>query len=468
MTDSTRTAPTTAAAAAPRRGFGRALRAYFEPYRLPAVRSMLFLGFSSGLPFSLVGQTLNAWLREDGVMRSKIGMLAWVGLIFSLKFLWAPVVDRVPLPLLTRALGRRRGWMLLGQCGIVAGLLNLAAAQPGAHLTPVALGALFLAFCAGTQDIAMDAWRIESAPEALQGAMAGAYQAGYRGAVLVSTAGALALAQVAGWHASYTAMAVLGGVGVLTTLLVSEPHPHTARVSYEQEGRVRAWLLRNAHLPRPLQAAGGAFVGAVLCPLTDFFSRFRLTTAVLLLLLIGSYRLTDFTMGPMASPFYIDHGYTLEQIAAVVKVVGVSVSVLGVLLAGMVIARLGLIRSLVLGSLAIMASNCGFAWLATTSGPTLTGLAAVNIVDFLALALHGTALIAFLSALTSARYTATQYALFSSFYALPSELLKGTSGFVADAVGYHNFFLYTASLSIPSLVLIYVLTRPPLRGALPG
>jgi len=468
LTDSAQAPPATRDAAAAPRGFRQALKGYFEPYRLPAVRSMLFLGFSSGLPFSLVGQTLNAWLRQDGVLRSRIGMLAWVGLIFSFKFLWAPVIDRVPLPLLTRAVGRRRGWMLLGQCGIVAGLLNLATAHPAANLVQVALGALFLAFCAGTQDIAMDAWRIESAPEALQGAMAGAYQAGYRGAVLVSTAGALTLAQVAGWHASYTVMALLGGVGVLTTLLVREPHPHPTRLSYEQEERVQGWLLRNAHLPPALQRAGAAFVGAVVCPLTDFFGRFRVGTAVLLLLLIGSYRLTDFTMGPMASPFYIDHGYTLEQIAAVVKVIGVSVSVLGVLLAGLVIARLGLVRSLVLGSLAIMASNTGFAWLATTSGPTLTGLAAVNIVDFLALALHGTALIAFLSALTSARYTATQYALFSSLYALPSEVLKGTSGFVAEAIGYHYFFLYTASLSIPSLLLIYVLTRPALRRGLPG
>jgi PAT family beta-lactamase induction signal transducer AmpG len=185
------------------------------------------------------------------------------------------------------------------------------------------------------------------------------------------------------------------------------------------------------------------------------------------LLLIGSYRLTDFTMGVMANPFYIDHGYSLEQIATVVKVVGLALSMIGVLLSGVVIARYGIVRALILGSILIMLSNLGFSWLATTHGPTLLGLGAANGLDNLALALHGTALIAFLSALTSSRYTATQYALFSSLYALPGKLLEGTSGFVVDRIGYPHFFMYTASLSIPALLLIYLLTRPAHRHALP-
>ncbi len=428
---------------------------------------MLFLGFGSGLPFYLVYSTLSAWLRQEGIRRGTIGMLAWVGLIFTLQFVWAPFVDRVPLPGLKRLLGRRRSWMVVAQIGIVAALVNLSVAHPAANLTQVAVGALLLAFCAATQDIAMNAWRIESAPHEEQGAMAAAYQIGYRAAVICSTAGALGLAQAAGWHASYATMAALGLVGVITTLLVREPQPRVAPVGEQQEQRVRDWLATRAHWPQFAQTAGAAFVGAVMCPLTDFLGRFSVRIAALLLLLIGSYRLTDFTMGVMANPFYIDHGYSLGQIATVVKFVGVALSMIGVLLSGVIIARYGVIGALILGSIMVMLSNLGFSWLATTHGPTILGLGFANGLDAMALALHGTALIAFLSALTSSRYTATQYALFSSLYALPGKLLEGTSGFVVDRIGYPHFFLYTASLSIPSLVLLYLLTRPAHRDALP-
>jgi MFS transporter, PAT family, beta-lactamase induction signal transducer AmpG len=439
------------------------VRVYFQA----RVVSMLFLGFASGLPTYLVYNTLSAWLRQDGIQVSTIGMMAWVGLIFTLQVLWAPIVDRVPLPLLKRLLGRRRSWMLLAQVGIVAALLNLSLAHPAANLTQVALGALFLAFCAATQDIAMSAWRIESAPDEEQGAMAAAYQIGFRAALICASAGALTLAQIAGWHASYATMAGLGLVGVITTLLVREPQPRVAPVGELQEQRVRDWLASRAHWPRFAQSAGAAFVGAVVCPLTDFLGRFSVRIAALLLLLIGTFRLTDFTMGVMANPFYIDHGYSLEQIATVVKAVGLALSMIGVLLSGMVIARYGIVRAMILGSFMVILSNLGFSWLATTHGPTILGLGAANGLDNLALALHGTALIAFLSALTSSRYTATQYALFSSLYALPGKLLEGTSGFVVDRIGYPHFFMYTASLSIPALLLIYLLTRPAHRHALP-
>jgi PAT family beta-lactamase induction signal transducer AmpG len=436
-------------------------------YLQPRIASMLFLGFGSGLPYYLVYSTLSAWLRQEGIVRSTIGMLAWVGLVSSFQFLWAPFVDRLPLPLLKRLLGRRRSWMLVAQLGIIACLADLSLAHPAANLMQVALGALLLAFCMATQDIAMNAWRIESAPDAEQGAMAAAYQIGYRVAIICSTAGALGLAQVAGWHTSYATMAVLGLVGVITTLLVREPEPRAAVVGEHQEARVRDWLATKAHWPQFAQTAGAAFVGAVICPLTDFLGRFSVRIAALLLLLIGSYRLTDFTMGVMANPFYIDHGYSLGQIAAVVKFVGIALSMIGVLISGLVVARFGITRALILGSTMMILSNLGFAWLATTKGPTIIGLGFANGLDAMALALHGTALIALLSALTSSRYTATQYALFSSLYALPGKLLEGTSGYVVDAIGYPHFFAYTASLSIPSLLLIYLLTRPAHRYALP-
>ncbi len=431
-------------------------------YRRPRVLAMLFLGFSAGLPVYLVYSTLSAWLRQAGIQRSTIGMLAWVGLLYSVKFLWAPVIDRVPAPLLQRLLGRRRGWMLLAQLGIAVGLINISLCEPVAGVRRLALWALFTAFCSATQDIALDAWRIESAPLPLQGAMLGAYQIGYRVALIVGGAGALALAGQAGWHASYAAMTALVSVGVLTTLLVPEPTATTARESAAREERVIAWVERRAHWPASLRHAGEWFLTAVVGPLTDFFARYGTPLALLTLAFIALYRLTEFAMGSMVNPFYIDRGFTLTQIATVVKLYGLLMSLLGVLLAGVLIARIGLLRSLLLGSLLIIFSNIGYALLASAATPTLLGLGAVNALDNLALAMHGTALLAFLSGLTSTRYTATQYALFSSLYALPGKILEGTSGMVVDRIGYPHFFLYTAALALPGLVLLYLLRQ---RGA---
>jgi PAT family beta-lactamase induction signal transducer AmpG len=369
------------------------------------------------------------------------------------------VVDRVELPFLHRALGRRRSWMLLAQLGIIAALLYQSFSHPALDMQHVVLAALALAFCAATQDIAMSGWRIESAPEQLQGAMAAAYQLGYRGALIVASAGALEIAQGYGWHWSYAIMAACGLVGVVTTLLVREPHPRAPRESLQQEERVVRWLEEKAHWPDALRRLGAGLIGAVVCPLVDFFKRYGVRAAIIALLLIGSYRITEFTMGSMVMPFYIDHHYTLGNIALVVKAFGLSFSLIGVVIAGVVVARLGVIRGLVIGSLLILSSNLAFSALARTHDPTLVGLALANSLDNLAQAMQGTALIAFMSGLTSARYTATQYALFSSLYALPGKVLEGTSGFVVDAIGYPHFFLYTASLALPGLLLIYLFYR---------
>ena len=408
-------------------------------YRQPRMLSMLFLGFSAGLPFYLVFQTLSAWLRQDGIERATIGMLSWVGLVYSIKFVWAPVVDRLPLPSLHRLLGRRRGWMLLAQLGIALGLLKLSLSEPSADVLGVALGALFVAFCAATQDIAVDAWRIESAPQQQQGAMAAAYQLGYRVALITGSAGALSIAAGFGWRMSYGVMAALAGVGLITTLLIREP------------------LVPGEH--KATCTLGGWLVDAVVRPFLDFFGRYGLKLGAVILLFVASFRLTDFTMGSMTNPFYIDQGYTLAQIATVVKFYGIIMSMVGVVIGGIVIAKFGVLRALILGSCMIIASNLGFAALASSGAPTIAGLALVNSLDFLAIALHGTSLIAFLSGLTSPKYTATQYALFSSLYALPGKVLEGFSGFVVDAIGYSRFFIYTASLSIPGLLLLFWLAR---------
>jgi PAT family beta-lactamase induction signal transducer AmpG len=450
--------------AAPRKPWWQGWLDAFKAYRHPRVLAMLFLGFSAGLPFMLVFSTLSAWLREVGIERATIGMLSWVGIIYSIKFFWAPVVDRLKLPLFHRLLGRRRSWMLLAQAGIAIGLFNMAHLNPVGHLGAMAALALLVAFSSATQDVAIDAWRIEAVPQSMQGVMAAAYQLGYRIAIMVASAGALWIAADFGWTAAYTAMAVMVGVGIVTTLLIPEPQPRVAQQTLAQEQRVIDWLERKAHWPATMQQAGSWFVGAVVCPFVDFFTRYGKRLAVLMLAFIASYRLTDFTMGVMANPFYLDVGYTLKEIAAVAKGYGVIMSILGTILGGVAVARLGTVRSLVLGSLLVIGSNLLFMTLAFQDDPNLVGLAVVISADNLAMGVAGTALIAYLSSLTSASYTATQYALFSSMYALPGKLLMGTSGFVVDAVGYPWFFVYTSSLGIPALVMLYFLSRPEAKA----
>jgi len=437
------------------RGWGKAVLVYSQP----RMAASLALGFSCGLPFMLVFQTLSAWLRQEGIQRSTIGMLAWVGLVYSIKFLWAPVVDRVKLPLLFRWLGRRRSWMLLAQLGLAAALLNLAGQQPALNLTTVALGALFVAICSATQDIAVDAWRIEAAPAHEQGAMAAGYQLGYRIAIMVGTAGALWIAADYSWHASYVVMSAFTLVGMIATLLIPEPVVAVARESLQQEQRVVDWLARRPHWPAWVRTLGSTFIGAVVCPLTDFFTRNGWKLGALLFAFICTYRMADYAMGVMANPFYLDQGFTLKEIAAVVKAFGLVSSLVGVVVGGVIVARLGVLRALLVGAALVMISSLNFSLLAVTESRSVVMLAAVNSFDNLSLGVHGTSLLAFLASLTSARYTATQYAVLSSIYALPGKLLMGTSGIVVDHIGYPTFFVYTASLSIPALLLLYFVSR---------
>jgi MFS transporter, PAT family, beta-lactamase induction signal transducer AmpG len=444
-----------------RRGWLQALAVYGEPRTL----AMLLLGFSSGLPFYPAFQTMTIWLRESHIALPLIGMMAWATIPYSLKFVWAPVVDRMPLPLLTRLLGRRRAWLLLAQAGIAIGLFQLAASEPAAGMHRIVVWDLFLTFFAATQDIALDAWRIESAPIVMQGAMAAAYQVGYRIALIAGSAGALTLAQAYNWHASYLGIALLASVGLVTTLCVREPQVPASREAVERETRAVEWLERRAHWPKSLQDAGEWFFGAVVCPFVDFFTRYRGRIAIITLALIAAYRLTDYGEGAMTLPFFHDHGYSNEQIAWVVKIVGLTLSVLGVFIAGLLVAKWGLLRSLVAGSILMMISSSGFALLATTHTPTLLGLGVANGIDNLGIAIQGTVFIAFLSSLTSQKYTATQYALFSSLFALAGKTVEGFSGFVSHSTGYALFFVYTASLSIPGLLLLFWLWRRTAGGA---
>ncbi|MGQ0502596.1 MAG: AmpG family muropeptide MFS transporter [Panacagrimonas sp.] len=435
-------------------GIGSAL----SIYRHPRVAAMLFLGFSAGLPFLLVFSTLSAWLAQAGIQRGTIGLLSWVGITYSIKFFWAPVVDRLRLPLLHALLGRRRSWMLLAQAGMACGLAGLALHDPATELATMVGFALVVAFSSATQDIAIDAWRIEAAEVERQGALSAAYQLGYRVALIVAGAGCLLLAAEYGWRRAYLVMAGMTSVGLLTTLLVPEPEPRAAGTP-EAEARVLAWMARREHWPAALRHAGAWFVGAVVCPFLDFFQRNGVTLGVGILCFVGLFRLTDITMGSMANPFYLALGYTLTQVAAIAKFYGVVLSIAGAFLGGIAVARWGAARALMMGGVMVILSNLGFAVLALHAEPSVPGLAVVISGDNLAAGFAGSAFIAYLSGLTNTAYTATQYALFSSLFTLPGKVLGGASGYVSEALGWPGFFLYTSALGIPALLLIVWLNR---------
>jgi PAT family beta-lactamase induction signal transducer AmpG len=468
-----------------KRGWGQALLVYRER----PVLSMLFLGFSAGLPFYLVFSTLSAWLRTAHIERATIGMLAWVGLCYSFKFLWAPIVDRVGLPVLDQLLGRRRSWMLIAQIGVGICLFNVALSDPTQGVARIAVFALGVAFFAATQDIAIDAWRIESASADKQGAMAAAYQIGYRSGLMVASAGALVIAGESGFRVSYMTMAALMGIGVITTFLVREPIRVIGESAEQREHRMTVWLAERAHWPRWLRASGEWFMGAVAGPIVDFFGRYGLGLGLMIFAFIASYRLTDYVSGTMANTFYIDIGYSVAEIGVIAKFFGWPSTLVGAVLGGVLVAKIGRIRGLLLGSVLVILSNVFYAtygayachmplecaqngtfsfWVSQVSarGPaTDLGLSFIVGFDNLALGVHGTALIAFMSSLTSAKYTATQYAVLSSLYSLPGKLLMGTSGFMVDALGYGDFFLYTAMLSIPGLLLLLWLSRRDITAA---
>lgn len=430
-------------------------------YTRPRVVGMAFLGFSSGLPFLLVFSTLSAWLTQAGISRATIGFFSWVGITYSIKVFWAPVVDRLPIPLLTRALGRRRSWMLLGQAGIMAGLWGMASSDPQADIVTVAWFALLVAFSSATQDVSMDAYRIEAVDLDLQGAMAATYQMGYRIALLVAGAGAFFLASATTWHMVYRCMAILVSVGMLTVLIVAEPRPSVHRSDIARERRVVDFLERSAHLPQWMRNISAWFIGAVVCPFTDFFSR-KGALAVAILAFVALFRVTDITMGVMSNPFYLDMGYSLDQIASVAKIFGVLMTIIGAGLGGLLVARFGVMRPLVAGAILAAATDLLFAALAATSHPHISYLAAAISADNLSGGLAGSAFIAYLSGLTSPAYTATQYALFSSLMTLPGKFLGGFSGIVVQDYGYILFFTLTALAGLPAIALsVYLLRREP-------
>ncbi|GKT16429.1 MFS transporter [Acidovorax sp. SUPP2522] len=442
--------PDHAPATAPRRSWREAWLVYLEPASL----RMLALGFSAGLPLLLVLGTLSFWLREAGLDRTTIGYLSWVGLAYAFKWVWAPLVDRMPLPLLTRWLGRRRGWLVVSQAMVMAGLVGMAFNDPRVALEPLVWCALAVAFGSATQDIALDAFRIESADADRQAALAATYQTGYRLAMIWAGAGVLWVAaraelpglagyQHGAWQAAYLTMAASMLVGTATVLLSREP------------------------VPRPLPPARNPaewLRGALVDPFADFIGRYR-WQAALILALIAVYRISDVVMGIMANPFYVDMGYTKDEVAAVTKVFGVLMTLAGAFVGGVLSMRLGVMRVLMLGAVLSACSNLLFAWLGLR-GHDVTGLVFVVSADNLAGGIASAAFIAYLSSLTNVQYSATQYALFSSMMLLAPKWIAGFSGRFVDAFGYTEFFVGTALLGLPVLVLVLVAPRietPPRR-----
>ncbi|WP_295526481.1 AmpG family muropeptide MFS transporter [uncultured Pseudacidovorax sp.] len=431
----------------PRQPWRETLRVYLEPASL----RMFALGFAAGLPLLLVLGTLSFRLREAGIDRATIGYLSWVGLAYGFKWVWAPLVDRLPLPPLTTLLGRRRGWLLLSQAMVIAGLVGMALNDPRAGLEPLVLCAVLVAFGSATQDIALDAFRIESAEARKQAALAAAYQTGYRLAMIWAGAGVLWVAawaegsatgayQNGGWRTAYLVMAGSMVVGVLTVLLSAEP----ARVP----------------LP-PARSAGEWLRNTLVEPFADFLRRYR-WQAVLILSLIAIYRISDVVMGIMANPFYVDMGFTKDEVATVSKVYGVIMTLVGAFVGGVLAMRLGVMRVLMLGAVLSAASNLLFAWM-TTRGHDVTALVAVVSADNLAGGIASAAFIAYLSSLTNVSYSATQYALFSSLMLLLPKFVAGFSGAFVEAYGYATFFTGTALLGLPVLVLVALAMRAARR-----
>jgi PAT family beta-lactamase induction signal transducer AmpG len=438
----------------------RTWRQAWSSYAHPRVCAMLFLGFSSGLPFALVLTTLSARLRQAGIDRATIGYFSLVGLAYSLKYFWSPFVDRLSLPLLGR-LGRRRGWMLLTQSAIAVGLVAMALHDPAQNASTMAWLAVFTALASSSQDIVVDAYRIEAVPAPWQGAAAATYQTGYQLALICTGAGALFAAANHGWRTAYLVMAACTVVGLLTTMVIDEPEVTTDRSALAREARAAAFLDRSAHWPAPVRHVVAWLIGAIVSPFVDFFARNGLRAGLPILLLIACYRLNYISSTMAAYTFYLDMGYTLKQIALVSKVYGVAMTLLGAFAAGMLVRNLGMPRTLLLGLLLLTIANLFYAYIARMSAPGMGWLTALVGVDNVANGIAGTAFIAYMSSLTNTAYTATQYALFGTLWSLPTKAIASQWGRIVDAFGYTPFFIYTAVLGLPAVLLVLWLIRQP-------
>ena len=463
---------------------------------------MLLLGFSSGLPILLVFSTLSVWLVKAGVSRSTITMFSWAALAYSFKFMWSPVIDNLKIPI--QNFGHRKSWLLISQLLIILSLIFISFTDPSKTLILTAIGSVLIAFSSASQDIIIDAYRIESAPQKMQGALSSMYIAGYRVAMLIAGAGSLYLASFFGvevydvnvWKKVYLVMASLMLVGVFTTLSSPEPNIKRKVSNFSFQDQLRFLisfilaiiifvatysLLKNpfnnedplinflyALIRISLCFLGSGFIIYFLIsinfikknsasiayvePVKNFINRYG-KTAVLILLLIGLYRIADIVMGVVANIFYLDRGYNVKEIATFSKFFGVFATIVGGIIGGYSAIKVGTLKALFFGALIAAASNLLFAWLAI-SDPNIKTLIIVITADNISSGFAGAAFVVYLSALTSIKFTATQYALFSSLMLLLPKVLAGYSGAIVDQLGYANFYIFTAIIGIPVLLLI--------------
>ena len=435
--------PESASTSAPARAsFGDTLAVYLRP----RVLIVMFLGFSSGLPLALSGSTLLVWMREAGVDLGTIGLFALVGTPYTLKFLWAPVVDALDVPVLTRLLGRRRGWLVFSQFLLIGAIIFLAFCNPAASPWLVAVGALLVATASATQDIVIDAFRVESLHESEQAAGMASYVAAYRIGMLASTAGALFLVtgfedfgagKNTAWTFGYLAMAALVVVGVFTTLMATEPEK-----SVRAEA-AHATQARDNPLVRVLSAAYGAF--------SEFLTR---DAALIVLGFVVLYKFCDAFAGTMTAPFIIDLGFSRNDYAAIVKGVGLAATLIGGFAGGAVAARYDLVTCLWLGAILQMGSNLVFTWLALV-GTNHWALTAAIIAENFTGAIGTVIFVAYLSALCkSPLHTATQFALLTALAAVGRTYLSAGAGYVAEFTGWPMFFVLSAVVALPSLLLL--------------
>ncbi len=525
----------TMAVAAPKRSWGESLRAFFHPRAI----AMLFLGFSAGVPILLIFSSLSLWLREAGLSKSAVTMFSWAALGYSFKFIWAPLIDRLPVPILTRAMGRRRAWIFVSQIAVIGAIVLMALTDPLASenaLWWMALGAVLLGFSSATQDIVIDAYRIESAGKDLQAMLSATYIAGYRIGMVVAGAGALYLADYYGsttdaynydaWRLAYLWMAVAMLLGMLTTLIIREPEMGGApRGEYEASDYLRFLLLFvlavtgfilvrfltskdgwGTEIATPLYDAldslktsltettgnktlAGTITGTLrlfaalavagligyfgmkggianrqmvsesyVDPVREFFQRYGMGLALLLLALVGLYRISDIVLGVISNVFYQDVGFSKSEIASVTKLFGLWMTIIGGFLGGLMAVRYGVMRILFVGALLSMGTNLLFILLEQT-GPQIGMLFAVIGIDNLSAGLASAAFVAFLSSLTNISFTAVQYAIFSSIMTLLPKIIGGYSGTIVEETSYSQFFLITFLMGIPVLLLIWIAGR---------
>jgi len=456
---------------------GSSTRAAIRSYLQPRTATMLVLGSACGLPLLTIANVLGLWLTDNKVSMTDIGLFAYTLLPYSFKFVWAPILDQVRLPVLHRLLGKRRSWMLVAQCGILIAFVGLWFSNPQTDLLHVALFALLLGFSGASQDISVDAWRIEIAPPEEQGTMLGAYQLGYRLTALATAALTPYIAQLVSWRAGLAFLGSLILLGVAATLFAKRPPEQDA--SEDVNAAQKALNVRSR-----IGTSIAWFYGAVIAPFTDFFRQHG-WTGLLILAMIGTYRLPDFIMGTVARPMY-RQSFSLIEIGTMSGLIGVWVTIAGALIGGFFVFRFGIRRSLFIGLIAVMLGNLAYALLAA-SGHNVPIFALAIFLENLAAGFAGTALLAYMSSLTSVAFTATQYALFSSFYALPGKLLGGLSGVFVDwfarhrmlfdhtlpglaqlsdkVVGFVPFFAATALTGLVALLLLVLVYRQEPQGA---